>query len=195
MTRERKIYAMILALGVVAFAVDRLMFGGGGPQSASAEPARVGEAEDAGGALDRPAPVPHIGIEPRYSLAHHLDAVAATWELDANNCGNAFRPAGPWADASDAAGAPRPAGEPTPGERFARRHELRAVYVSRGGGMALLAGSHSPLTVGESVEGFTLTAVSPRAAVFELDEHRVRLELKHPRGNNSQNPPIPIRRR
>jgi hypothetical protein len=62
-----------------------------------------------------------------------------------------------------------------PGVTFARAHALKAIMSSGAKGMALV--SDTLVHAGESLDGWTLTQVTPSAVIFERGGEQVRLNL------------------
>lgn len=187
LTRERKIYAGLLAVAAVALLADQLFFADG-PAAAQAGSAAL---------VVAPAPVDHPAAMPAAtpgidlgqvdlqltelntanSLAHRLAAVARQHDLRVNEVGNAFEPSAQWVAAPPPPQAPVELPS-TRGRDFEARHKLTAVVVNARGGLAMVDGA--PLKVGEQVEGFVLVSVMPTSAMFRSGDVEAVLELKLP---------------
>lgn len=168
MTGKRKIYVVILGLGLVALAIDRLFVL---PGRAEARPSAVAQVADP---PDVPAPAvpaddasgPAAGA--RVTIADRLDALADLHEYDLTNLPNAFAPSSDWF-ATDV--------EPrvSTASRFLQEHTLNAVMASEGDGYAIINGKS--LFIGHVIDGFMLVDVRPRSVVLESQGTRVELTL------------------
>jgi hypothetical protein len=183
LTRERKIFASVLGLVVVAFAVDQMT--GGGPSTADASDSAPAQSETAPllmSSSTTPATADKVAAAAAASSnAMNLSArmsncfAAANAGRDAKSPSrDLFRLPAKWSNQiqSSSADAARVAAE-----RFARSHRLSAVSRNAAGGtLAVVEGKL--LHVGASLDGFTLSEVSADAAVFTgQNGARVRLPL------------------
>jgi hypothetical protein len=191
---SRKICIGVLALALVAFAVDRLFLSSGQPlkpASAVASPVQpaappmppavpLPAAAAAGGTAP---PAAAGGTAPPASLApsqplvfsDRLKALAAAKDLAPARVREAFAPSPEWLATLQA---PKPVETPVNlGEEFARKHKLTSVLLSGGVGRAIIDGKI--LTVGQKLDGFTLTGLAPDSATFRSvqDASEVRLPL------------------
>ena len=202
MPTSRKICIGVLALALVAFAVDRLFLSSGQPlkpASAVASPVQPAAppmppavplpaaAAAAAAALPAPPavapPVAGGGMAPPAPLApsqplvlsDRLKALAAAKDLAPGRVREAFAPSPEWLATLDA---PKPVETKVNlGEEFARKHKLTSVLLSGGVGRAIIDGKI--LTVGQKLDGFTLTGLAPDSATFRSvqDASEVRLPL------------------
>lgn len=176
-TKSQKISAAVLALAVVAFAVDRWVIGDAGDPSAAPVPERVVRTPQPVPVATQAAPSqPHTApATPRPSLASRLAAMSESRRVSAEAVADAFRPSDVWV-AIVAPPPPLPKAEPArpPASRvapkidraalFAQRHTLTAVMKDGDGGMAIVNGKL--YRVGQYVGGFKLTRVGLSDASF-----------------------------
>ena len=178
LTKERKVYLGILAVGLVALVADRVFLGGGGVPPSSAEAAatplvigpiaQLPQARAPGTASAWPK-------QPNVSIADRLAAVATTEGINTSEVKDAFGPSAAWL-AQLRPSADRPSGLPLDlAEAFCQRHRLTAVMVQGGGGKAIV--DDKCLAVGEKIDGFALVAVEHNSAVFACGDRRAELKL------------------
>ncbi len=199
LTKQQKLLAGVLALGVTAVGVDRMWLSTGGPQSASA----AASASAAGTAIPAtlsPTPAPAatptatsptaaaaVEITQRLvslsatrqdggELAPPLDVFAVPWfAAAADAVGDAD--ANPDADADaklrDDAGAGLFAATAKP---FQERHTLMAVIA--GGAEVAVVLDGRAVRVGQIVDEHTLVAASGNTAVFRGEKGLVRLHVR-----------------
>ncbi len=160
LTGERKVYAAILGLGLLALIVDRTFMQPQGARADSAppEPLLVAPKASPGAAPARRAPA---SAGP--SLAERLKSAAEL--LPAAPPKDAFDPNASSEDAS-------PRGS-TKAELFRQQHKLTAIVTTDKGGTALIDGE--AIRVGQTLGEFTLVAISDEGAHFERDGERVTL--------------------
>lgn len=174
MTRKNILYLSIIAVGLVALAVDRLAFNTTGPAIVEGAEPVTGESAGArhvagggvksGGASDaitlsRPFP-PHLPDFSEETVARDI-----------------FAPPG----APRAASAPDPAAA-TPGKGvmtlkdFASHHRLDGTLVGGAVSVAIVDGRR--LRVGAELDGFTLLEIGASAVVFGRDDDHVTLTVR-----------------
>lgn len=172
LTKERKIYAGILAVVVTGLAIDRLVLNSpmGTPQSASA-----------GGMTDlSSATTPAFKASSSRSdkaaakdqkfISQLLSTKAKDHGVDLSSVQNVFHSSPTWGGAAvnnleGAAGL------------FAQSHQLNAVMTDDqpDRGYAMVGGKM--YRIGDRLDGFTLKSVSARSAMFESDGVTVELAL------------------
>jgi hypothetical protein len=181
-TKSQKVSGGVLALAVVAFAVDRFVLDGGTPpaEAETAEQLVVKPAAPAApsqaGASVTSATAATATTPKGVSLASRLAALAEARRFQAAAADDAFRPSGEWlAAAFPPPPAPKaeqakakPAAPVAPkldhAGAFVRSHTLDAVMKNKGGGMAIINGKlYRP---GQYVDGFKLTKVGLKDARF-----------------------------
>jgi len=181
LTTERKALAVVLAVAVSAFLVDRFVIGsspptpnhasGADPQAA-AEPAPDAPAAPAEQAQPTESP-------PRAMLADRLEQLAGATGVSGSAVGDAFAaPAGWAAPAAPAAPAAARPSVNSPQERarlFAESHRLAAIVLGGKEPQAIIDGQC--LAVGQTLEGFRLTAVGRDSATLEREGAAVTLPL------------------
>jgi hypothetical protein len=173
-SRQRKVYAAILALALGGLAVDRLVLGGAtGPKDASAE-------VDAAASPDSPkSPLLRLSAGPSITtrantLAGRLDRMAGEQQLELLTVEDAFRPALGWVRPAETG--VKPIVQLTEGQAFAKSHRLMAVINNNGGAGAAIIDNQT-LTVGRQIDGYTLVSVTQRSALLEKAGQRVELTL------------------
>jgi hypothetical protein len=197
-TKERKIYAGLLALGMAALGVDRLTRTVPDAAAAAAEdPASLVVAKPS---ASDPPPVPKAVpanktaapvVAPGVPLSERLRRAAGPSTRPSDKllaAVDVFRPSRAWSPppppppVPTTAPTPRKALPPPPDEVgvFRKSHRLTAVIVGRGstGNRALIDGS-TALRVGEALDDFRLVEVAHAQATFEFrDGRRVVLALE-----------------
>ncbi|MGH7176997.1 MAG: hypothetical protein ACREJC_06440 [Tepidisphaeraceae bacterium] len=167
LTRERKIYAGLMCLGLTGFLIDRAFFGAA-PESAVASEnvaeVRAAQTPPVGREQNNP-PAPDSG-----SLAQRLEATARAQACDTSDIHDAFQPPASWGGVVRNS---QPA--PQPGEVFAQKHRLTAVALNGTVGSAVVDGRC--LQVGATVDGFKLTSVKRGSVVFRSGDTEVSLRL------------------
>ncbi len=162
---RQKVFVSILALGAGALLVDRAFLPGPKQAAAGTEPEAAGDAPASHAAPGESLPSPSRG-----GLAERLDDLAVARGPDPFAMRDAFALPQSWLAQNQPLG---PAAE-----RFREAHRLTGVMLSEAGGYAVIDGRC--LLVGQTLEGFTLVAVSERSAVLESGSDRVELELVQP---------------
>jgi len=165
LTKQRKVYLGVLAVGLVALVIDRAFLGGGGVSPSSAEGAVIPPVKAPAGAMSPQ--------QPNVSIADRL--AAATEAANASELKDAFRPSDAWL-AQLRPSADRPAVAPLDlAQSFSQRHRLMGVMLQTGGGKAIV--DDRCMAVGEKMDGFTLVAVEKNSAVFTCGDSRAELKL------------------
>ena len=168
MTRKRKIYLTILAVGLIALGIDRVVLL---PSRTEARPVTTTPPPD-----PPVAPVPdipkanttNVAAPARVTIADRLDALAKAHGYDPTSLPNAFEPSSAW---SEVEAAPRV----STASRFLQEHTLNAVMAGEGDGYAIINGKS--LFIGHVIDGFMLVEVRQRSAVLESQGTRVELAL------------------
>ena len=179
LTKQRKIYLAILALALVALAVDRLLSPSGGTA-----PSEARASSDAP-AAQRPAPEarkPEAKATAKDApsassvLADRLEEMRREKGLDLADAAavpDAFTAPKSWPAVSGA-------GQATPrqslAEKFAASHRLEAVMLGSESNYAVVNGRC--LRVGETLDGFRLVAIGKQSATFDSEGLQVRLTLE-----------------
>jgi hypothetical protein len=185
-SKQRKMLAAVLALGLGGLAVDRLLLDGGatGPQEAAAQQDLSPNAAATDAIISNTTPKT-IEITRSKTVAGRLDRMAAAQGFNLTEVQDAFRPSSAWTRAtSKPTAAEKTAPKETEAEAFAKSHKLMAVVHNSAGGAAIIG--NRTITVGREIDGFTLVLVTPRGAVLEKDGQRVELNLPRPQQNNVQ---------
>lgn len=175
-SRERNVFIGILGVALTGLAVDRVFLGSGatGPAAASAaaEEFAVDPFSDLlevelAEAADEPEPLTS-------ALAGRLEAFTRSGEHELGDLPDIFEPSASWrsAPSSEGAVAARPA---SASEAFQAAHRLNAVMLSDSKPGAVVDGRF--LTIGQDLDGFVLTSVSERSAVFKAENEQAELAL------------------
>jgi hypothetical protein len=171
LTRQRKIYLTILALGLIALGIDRFFLL---PARSEARPARPTASP---GLPADPAPdVPRdpevnttsLAAPARITIADRLEELAEAHGYDPTTLPNAFEPSPTWFEVE---AAPRV----STASRFLQAHTLNAVMAGEGDGYAIINGKS--LFIGHVIDGFMLVEVRQRSVVLESQGIRVELTL------------------
>lgn len=181
LTRERKVYAAVLALAVVALGADRFLFSA--PEIAAAEPGSLLVQSEPRpkafikGESARPvaAKLPGLG-----ALARRMDEVSKARGLQAGNVADPFRPPAGWLKAE--------ATQTGNGlSEFAAKHHLVAVLKSSRGGIAVVNGAtRKSLRIGQQLDGFKLVAIGEKSVTFQSALGTVDLGLPEEQQTDSQ---------
>jgi hypothetical protein len=178
LSTQRKISFGTLALAVVAFATDRLVFTPAGaegqpPQPAAlvhtsgpANPSSARTAEATPASQEADARLAALSV-----VAQRLQRAAHDGGLNAAQAPDAFEPAS-WIGPAPAKVNAAPDAGAILG-RFRQRHKVLAVMKSGRGAMALVDGR--TLRRGQVIDGFKLTQVRERSVVFESSDGQVEL--------------------
>lgn len=168
LSKERKVYAALLGLGLTALAADKFLFSPAGAGAATIAQAQL-EAAPEPLKYERAAPLaPAASKGP--GLQERLEKAAVTGPPVA---GDAFTPPDGWirrpSTQSEEPAAPAP-------DDFAREHRVRLIVWGQspdGSDATVFVGPH-PVRVGETLDGYTLRRIEqrPRRAVFESTDHR-----------------------
>ena len=182
MTRQRKVYAAVLLLGVGALAADKIFFSP--PSTAAQDPSAMLLASTP----HSPAPAAKHAVQPKEAnllglgaLADRMRKVAESERLDLGDSADVFRAPASWIQQKQSHEASQATTQPDPGAIFRDRHHLAAVLRSTHGGIAVLdatSGSKGrAIRIGQTLDGFKLIAVGERSATFASASGRVELEL------------------
>lgn len=177
MTRERKILATILTVGVGALLVDRALQSGEPVAADAAVFVAPASAATDGAALTPPAAAPVAAALPQGpSVAQRLARTAERLAIDPAQVQEAFSPPASWLPQT-VAGAEGPAEQPLSAQarQFAQRHRLEAVVLSGDASFVVIDGM--TLRRGQPLDGLLLVEIQSRAAVFESAQMRVVLRL------------------
>jgi hypothetical protein len=156
LTRRHQSYLAVAGVCITALVLDKTLFAPGEASAEQSESVALTNDRTASDAALMAVPT----LEPRGSaLGTHLQAIAATHEISLDDAPNLFR--AEWIEA----GTESPAVDPTGNrERFMRAHDLSAVMQMGDGGFAIIDGAR--VSVGDIVDGFELTGVGSRKAMF-----------------------------
>ncbi len=177
LTKQQKAFATVAVLAALALAADRLFFAPGMVTADTSEFAidASGDEGSKSNAAKQSAAVPA-----RIStvIAQRLDQIAQLESFDLSHVSDAFWPG--WYVAPEPEQLPAmeeavPVG-PSPAEQFQQQHRLTAVMGTGQSGYAVVDGQM--LRLGQKIDGFTLTAISERSAIFELGDLRVELAVQ-----------------
>ena len=180
LSRERKAYAGMLVLGLLALGADRFIIGP--PATAGADEYSVDPADAAADTGAAPAPFPLAAGEPAprtqaVSMGQRLqsfEAAGADQELT-----DLFQVPRAWRPAEQASGAPRPV-QPSglsPWELFKRRKLNGVLVEATGQGRRQAIVDGQAILLGHSLEGFRLIDVTQKTAVFEGHGRQVVLQV------------------
>lgn len=172
LTKQTKVYAGILGLGLIALVADRALFTPAGA-SAAVEATPLNSAPAADIVAARPAtPVASTSDDAASvgtaTISERLRVVAKEAEKAPEFSGDAFAP-----PVTTGQSAPAARVAPASAELFKAQYRLTGLVHSGNTGAAIIDGK--PVRVGESIGGFTLTRVDASGATFELDGQQVTL--------------------
>lgn len=174
-SRERNVFIGILGVALTGLGVDRVFLASGatGPAAASAaEEYAVDPFSDViemeiTEADDQP-------VSLTSALAGRLEEFARGGQRDVGDLPDIFEPSAVWRStpSSDGAVSSRPL---SPAEAFQAAHRLNAVMLSDSKPGAVVDGQF--LTIGQDLDGFVLTSVNERSAVFKAENEQAELAL------------------
>ena len=179
MTRERKVYAAVLAVAVTALGADKFIFAP--PESRAMSQAELlvhAPAPDAQPAPLVARPEPQISptaqagtLVPLAALAERVQHVTEARRLEPEQVIDIFHTPAGWAKTL-------PNG-PDAAAVFAARHQLVAVLKSSRGGVAVVTSgaSRKSLRIGQQLDGFTLVAIADRSITLHSPQGTVELPL------------------
>jgi len=179
-TLQQKITFGVLGLAAIAFVVDRCTSSSTPAAALAMVPAapKVGAAARAAAAKAATNNAPASeSLASLASFSERLQQVAGAQQVDAAHANDAFVPSTQWAGSrreNDSDAAERLAAA----NQFREHHKLLAVILSGKGGIALLDGK--PLRPGQSIEGFKLTEIHERSAIFTRGQAQVQLNVVAP---------------
>lgn len=176
MNRERKIYAGVLGLALVALTADKLFLSPGASQAASPANLLVSGAPHAAPrahvvlAAKPPPPVEASNPLSLAGLIQRMRQVRDQEQLDLENCPDVFHAPKSWT--------PQLVVQSTAKQQFLARHRLVAVLKSGHGGLAVLdGGDRKSVRPGQMVDGFRLVRLGEQTATFESKEGAVDLQI------------------
>ncbi len=179
LSKQQKVSVAVLALALAALAVDRVFLSPGeaGPRRADAAPRPSGSAAaTAGRAGGLASP---MVLASGISLADRLGGFSKAKSIEVAGVRDAFTPSETWMPKKS-----EPVATATPvvqRPRFSKSHKLMAVMAGPQGS-AIVDGVC--YTVGDPkrnmLDGYTLVSVGQQAAVFQLNNDRIVLELPQP---------------
>jgi hypothetical protein len=179
LSRKHKLLFAVLGVAVAALLVDWLFLRDEttGPSQAQASvnaPAVVPEAAPPDPVPEPPAAAAATPDTEQPPLADRLRKVAETLGLDPTDMRDAFVPPEDWLSELKPPEAVAPqrdlAGE------FAQEHRLTSVILIGTGGSAVVDGR--AIRVGQELDGFRLTRLTPGGAVFQSGDSQVELRLR-----------------
>lgn len=199
MTRERKMLAVILGIGLLTLLIDRVFLAGGEPDSAEAalpialsaatDERPVNRSRSAGTRQGRDADTMGV-VEPlaersptdgpSMSIAARLATAAERLNLDPGAVDDAFEPPVAWLPQAEGADGDAPTPVSAQGRLFAQDHRLEAVMLNGERSFILVDGK--TLRPGDALDGLHLKEIHARAAVFEAGDVRVVLRIRQTPG-------------
>ncbi len=183
-TRERKVYAAVLALAGGALGVDQVMLSGeaAGPAIASARvpgPPAAAARPTAGAAAAtfdvKQFDFKAVSLNRDNSLAFRLDSLAEAQQLALADVTNPFEPSAQWMPSRSVVQATT--GSAPQAEHPLTKRRLLAVMTNGRGGMAMIDGQPRPVQVGDALDGMTLVSLTSMSATFR-DEGGQEIVLK-----------------
>ena len=168
-TKQQKVLGGVLVLGMVALAMDRFVFSTATPDPSTSDVAKSEYAVAPGAASPGAKPQPSAGPAQgsQISLAQRLRT--AGQGLSDNSTRDAFALPASWVVQGPAAPTERLA------EKFRQAHRLNGVLASGEHTYAMV--DSTIVVLGQSLDGFKLTNISHRTAVFERDGERATLNM------------------
>ena len=179
LSKQHKIYGVVLGLAAAAFAGDRFgLFGGS--EAGVAETVAVATSTERTPRVAKPAAATAapVATESQNNLADRLRAAATAGNVsDVTNVRDAFAADESWAPVKPAevvAEAPVEQVDDTV-DRFLAAHKLSAVMKSSNGGIAVIDGR--AIGKGQAVAGFKLVSVTERSATLRRGKYVVQMTL------------------
>ena len=172
LTTSHKIYASVLGVALVGFALDRtLLAPDGAAAGETTPPAATGM--DTVSIMATPMPIP-VAAAPTRTLALSFRELAARRGLKLEDISDPFTVPNHWLP--DEASIPiETSTGVSPGRRYLASHQLNAVMENAQGGSAIVDGKR--LRIGDELDGFRLVLIQRRSVVMEGEGVRVTLAL------------------
>jgi hypothetical protein len=175
-SRERNVFIGILGVALTGLAVDRVFLGSGatGPAAASAAAEAYAVDPSSDGIELEITDADAQPVSLTSALAGRLEEFARSGGQEPGDLPDVFEPSVSWqgASVSDGAVASRPLNA---SEAFQAAHRLNAVMLSNSNPGAVVDGEF--LRIGQGLDGFVLTSVNERSAVFEGENEQAELAL------------------
>ncbi|MDB5326345.1 MAG: hypothetical protein JWM57_1914 [Phycisphaerales bacterium] len=181
LTNSQKICFGLLAAGICAFAVDQLTGAAGTTASLIDSVYTIASGDSSGPAATNSAIAGGNGT----TLAARLAALTSNQDDRLDHMRDAFVPSPHWITERPPQQAA--AAMVVPNEhaiRFRQNHVLKAIVQSGGRSQAWV--DASLIELGQTLDGFTLTAIRPMAASFTRDGHTVDLSLPDAKATSTQ---------
>lgn len=180
LTTSHKIYASVLGVALVAFALDRAFLAPGGAEAGETTP-------DAAGDTDTVQMLPPVKLIPvaaptTRTLALSFRELAERRGLKLEDMSDPFTVPPHWLP-DQATVRIGTSTDVSPGRRFLAAHQLNAVLANEQGGAAIIDGKR--FRIGQELDGFRLVLIQRRSVVLEGEGVRVMLSLPTPSGGGS----------
>jgi hypothetical protein len=164
--KRQKALIGVFALGLIALMVDRVFLR---PQGGAGKASGVEIGDSNRGVGDSAAASPDEAQRP--SVAQRLERLWSDHEANDVGMRDPFSLKGSWLDGSGE----DPAVVSSPLTEFAKTHSLVAVVMDGRQSYALVG--DRVLKLGDQIDGFVLTSVGPKSAIFDRQGEQVVLEL------------------
>jgi hypothetical protein len=164
--KRQKALIGVFALGLAALAVDRVFLR---PQGGAGKASGVERATVNPTARDPTVTSPDEAQRP--TVAQRLDRLWSNPEANDVGVRDPFSLEGSWLAGSQE----DPAAVPSPLTQFAKTHPLAAVVMD--GRQSYAVVNDRVLKLGDRIDGFVLTSVGPKSAIFDYQGQQVILEL------------------
>ena len=171
LSKGQKYSVAVLAIALVALAVDRAFLGGGSVPAGASASSNEAPAEPIPEAADPPDP---NSEPPTIRLAQRLETLWSEKGLDMSQARDVFSLSASWlADVRPATPVDRP--EQDAVTVFTANHQLRGVLITDQARTVTV--DDDILHLGDELDGFKLVAIEEDSATFEAGGKRVSLKL------------------
>ena len=177
MGNKRKLYVGILALAVIAFVADRMLYDGEELEPAQATAALRSRGGDRSEPKPRMQPIVAVAAADPLGpgLAQRLERRCHRSDPQSGDAlRDAFAPSQIWKPAQAQAEAERPDADVQTLQEFGRTHTLTAV-ISGAQGAAIL--DDRVVRIGQTIAGCTLVAVEGDSALFQAGQKKLLLRV------------------
>jgi hypothetical protein len=174
LSTRQKTLVVVLGLGLGSLTVDRLLL-----SDSQTAPSKVEAAANVQALTDSPpAPAARPAAEGNStllddSLAARLESLASLHQVDRAAANDAFCASREWL--AELKPENPISSDEVLVQEFAQKHRLQAVVMVLEGGSAIIDGQ--PITVGQTFDGFHLSAVGDRSATFVCNKAAVTLRM------------------
>lgn len=179
LNKQQKITGLVLAMALIALAMDKLLLNNLGSGSTLAQAASINTTQAAETPPQPPAVEPDQDnlAQSWVGLADQLQALAEQQQLELSEVPDVFATPYDWFDNANQQWMTAKTGtsEQLKADNFKKNHVLKIVFVSGDQSAAFI--NDLPLRIGDVIDGFELVSVANQSVILQSKETRVKLEL------------------